>query len=314
MRPPLVRNRPQPSARHGMTGTDRISPAPARWASESRPRDRGGGPAAGACPPPSGQSGRGGRRRPRSAWRGGRMVRQGPDRAVRGGAMAAANGGRRAVGDEFDVVVVGAGPAGAAAALAARRAGASVLLLDRADFPRDKACGDGIAAHAVDVLAELGVTERGGRVRAAAGAAAGRRRAARRWPGRCPDPRTRCPGRSSTPGWWRPRWRPAPSCAGTRCARSRRAPTGWCSTGAVRPGGGRRGRRRVGRPAGARPPAEPRPAPGAGHPGVRPGPARPARAAHRHLEARAGRRTPGRFRSVTDGRTSGTGRCCAVSR
>ncbi|GIJ77360.1 geranylgeranyl reductase family [Micromonospora phaseoli] len=61
--------------------------------------------------------------------------------------------------DEFDVVVVGAGPAGVAAALAARRAGAGVLLLDRADFPRDKACGDGIAAHALDVLAELGVTD-----------------------------------------------------------------------------------------------------------------------------------------------------------
>ncbi len=61
--------------------------------------------------------------------------------------------------DEFDVVVVGAGPAGAAAALAARRAGAGVLLLDRADFPRDKACGDGIAAHALDVLAELGVAD-----------------------------------------------------------------------------------------------------------------------------------------------------------
>ncbi len=61
--------------------------------------------------------------------------------------------------ERFDVVVVGAGPAGACAALAARRAGASVLLLDRADFPRDKACGDGIAAHALDVLAELGVRD-----------------------------------------------------------------------------------------------------------------------------------------------------------
>ncbi|MGC4893233.1 geranylgeranyl reductase family protein [Micromonospora sp. DT31] len=60
----------------------------------------------------------------------------------------------------WDVVVVGAGPAGAAAALGARRAGAArVLLLDRSDFPRDKACGDGIAAHALDVLAELGVTD-----------------------------------------------------------------------------------------------------------------------------------------------------------
>ncbi|RKR88530.1 geranylgeranyl reductase family protein [Micromonospora pisi] len=61
--------------------------------------------------------------------------------------------------DCYDVAVVGAGPAGSAAALAARRAGASVLLLDRAEFPRDKACGDGIAAHTLDVLAELGVPD-----------------------------------------------------------------------------------------------------------------------------------------------------------
>jgi geranylgeranyl reductase family protein len=59
--------------------------------------------------------------------------------------------------ERFDVAVVGAGPAGSAAALAARRAGARVLLLDRADFPRDKACGDGIAAEAIDVLTDLGV-------------------------------------------------------------------------------------------------------------------------------------------------------------
>ncbi|OJF09647.1 NAD(P)/FAD-dependent oxidoreductase [Couchioplanes caeruleus] len=58
----------------------------------------------------------------------------------------------------YDVAIVGAGPAGSAAALAARRAGASVVLLDRADFPRDKPCGDGIAAEALDVLADLGVT------------------------------------------------------------------------------------------------------------------------------------------------------------
>lgn len=61
--------------------------------------------------------------------------------------------------DRFDVVVVGAGPAGSAAALAARRAGASVLLLDRSDFPRDKPCGDGIAAEALDVLESLGVPD-----------------------------------------------------------------------------------------------------------------------------------------------------------
>jgi geranylgeranyl reductase family protein len=59
----------------------------------------------------------------------------------------------------WDLVVVGAGPAGASAALAAlqERPDARVLLLDRSDFPRDKACGDGIAPHAVDLLAGLGV-------------------------------------------------------------------------------------------------------------------------------------------------------------
>lgn len=60
--------------------------------------------------------------------------------------------------ERYDVAVVGAGPAGAAAAVAACRAGARVLLLDRAEFPRDKACGDGIAAAAVEVLAGLGVS------------------------------------------------------------------------------------------------------------------------------------------------------------
>ena len=59
----------------------------------------------------------------------------------------------------WDLVVVGGGPAGSTAAVAAlaRRPDARVLLLDRDDFPRDKACGDGIAPHAVDVLAGLGV-------------------------------------------------------------------------------------------------------------------------------------------------------------
>jgi len=54
--------------------------------------------------------------------------------------------------------VVGAGPAGAAAALEAKRLrpDAAVLLLDKAAFPRDKPCGDGVGPHAVDQLAALG--------------------------------------------------------------------------------------------------------------------------------------------------------------
>ncbi|WP_447008129.1 geranylgeranyl reductase family protein [Saccharothrix isguenensis] len=62
-------------------------------------------------------------------------------------------------GADWDLVVVGAGPAGSAAAIAALRAdpSARVLVLDAADFPRDKVCGDGVAPHAMDVLAGLGV-------------------------------------------------------------------------------------------------------------------------------------------------------------
>jgi len=60
---------------------------------------------------------------------------------------------------EWDLVVVGAGPAGTATALGALHAAPTmrVLLLDRDDFPRDKTCGDGIAPHVFDALAEVGV-------------------------------------------------------------------------------------------------------------------------------------------------------------
>jgi geranylgeranyl reductase family protein len=61
---------------------------------------------------------------------------------------------------DWDLIVVGAGPAGTATALSAIHAGPGlrVLLLDRADFPRDKPCGDGIAPHVLDRLSRIGVT------------------------------------------------------------------------------------------------------------------------------------------------------------
>jgi geranylgeranyl reductase family protein len=58
----------------------------------------------------------------------------------------------------YDVIVVGAGPAGcaAAAAVAQSAPSLSVLVVDRADFPRDKPCGDGIAYEVTAELAGLG--------------------------------------------------------------------------------------------------------------------------------------------------------------
>jgi menaquinone-9 beta-reductase len=57
-----------------------------------------------------------------------------------------------------DVIVIGAGPAGSATAHFLRqRTGADVLLLDRAAFPRDKTCGDGLTPRALRVLARMGI-------------------------------------------------------------------------------------------------------------------------------------------------------------
>ena len=56
-----------------------------------------------------------------------------------------------------DVLVVGAGPAGAAAAIELARAGRSVVVADKAVFPRDKCCGDGLTTLALRELEHLGL-------------------------------------------------------------------------------------------------------------------------------------------------------------
>src|SRR4030081_2043174 len=68
----------------------------------------------------------------------------------------------------LDVLIVGAGPAGAIAAVVLARAGARVRLVDRAVFPRDKLCGDTVNPGTLARLRQLrlneGVDQRGLRV------------------------------------------------------------------------------------------------------------------------------------------------------
>lgn len=59
--------------------------------------------------------------------------------------------------DDADVIVVGAGPAGSAAAHYCAAAGLDVLLMEKSSFPRDKICGDGLTPRAVSELVRMGV-------------------------------------------------------------------------------------------------------------------------------------------------------------
>jgi geranylgeranyl reductase family protein len=58
---------------------------------------------------------------------------------------------------EADVIVVGAGPGGSAAAFHLANAGLDVLLLEKTEFPREKVCGDGLTPRAVKQLIKMGV-------------------------------------------------------------------------------------------------------------------------------------------------------------
>jgi len=62
--------------------------------------------------------------------------------------------------NERDVIVVGAGPAGATTATILAQKGMDVLLLDRDSFPRDKTCGDAVPSGAIETLGKLGMKDK----------------------------------------------------------------------------------------------------------------------------------------------------------
>jgi geranylgeranyl reductase family protein len=59
---------------------------------------------------------------------------------------------------EADVIVVGAGPAGATTAFYLAQSGLDVLLLEKSRFPREKVCGDGLTPRAVKTLVGMGIS------------------------------------------------------------------------------------------------------------------------------------------------------------
>src|SRR5438876_10599743 len=56
-----------------------------------------------------------------------------------------------------DVLIIGAGPAGAAAAIRLSQTNVNVTLVDKSHFPRAKVCGDGLTPKAITLLRRLGI-------------------------------------------------------------------------------------------------------------------------------------------------------------
>jgi menaquinone-9 beta-reductase len=78
-------------------------------------------------------------------------------RASAASRVRAAASGSATADDSADVIVVGAGPAGSALAYYLATAGLDVLVLEKASFPREKVCGDGLTPRAVKALTGMGV-------------------------------------------------------------------------------------------------------------------------------------------------------------
>ena len=155
------------------TPTSASGRGPTRRRLARRLADRGGVPGAAAggrrarrAGAPAAQPARGQRRRGRAArrGRGGQHPVRPAGQGARGvppvapGRPAGQPAGMTgAASSTWDVAVVGTGPAGAAAARAAATAGASVLLLDRAELPRYKRCGGGLIGASQAAVRATGV-------------------------------------------------------------------------------------------------------------------------------------------------------------
>ena len=55
----------------------------------------------------------------------------------------------------FDIIIIGGGPAGSAAAIYANKIGLKTIILDKSSFPRDKICGDALSGKSVRYMKEL---------------------------------------------------------------------------------------------------------------------------------------------------------------
>jgi len=62
--------------------------------------------------------------------------------------------------NKYDIIIIGAGPAGTTAALYAKKCNLKTLLLEKETFPRDKICGDAVSGKSMSILLELGLLDK----------------------------------------------------------------------------------------------------------------------------------------------------------